>query len=155
MYDVNGSARIPWWWWRRLDWMRRCLRADTSVFIWRRILLVRASDYLYYWYLDFCDCHPPTHVQCTMYYLSGRARRPLYYLRIYICTSMIILTPFLPNFFAKCIFYMYYEAAKKVGSILGAFTPTKKAFFLIPGSSSSFTKIAVCAGPHFWATPPL
>ena len=39
----DSSARIPWWW-KRLDWIRRCLRADTVFlydvkivgFVWRK-----------------------------------------------------------------------------------------------------------------------
>ena len=40
---------------------------------------------------------------------------------------------------------MYHEAAKKMGSILGGFTPIKKLFFPAIGSSLSFTKIAAHA----------
>ena len=38
--------------------------------------------------------------------------------------------PFWTIFFAKCIFYMYQEAAKKIWLIFFGFYPLKKAFFL-------------------------
>ena len=38
--------------------------------------------------------------------------------------------PFWTNFFAKCIFYMYREAAKKSWLIFLGFYPLKRAFFL-------------------------
>ena len=56
---------------------------------------------------------------------------------------------FWPNFFAKCIFYMYPEAAKKMWAIFFWFSPLKQLFFS-EGVQISREGVLLAQEPPLW-----